>query len=73
MSKSAAIITERLRIIPYSEEFLTERYIGWLNDPDVMRYSEGRFGKHTAASCKKYIKSSENSPNYLWAVVENNP
>lgn len=70
---TAPIITKRLRIVSYSEEYLTDRYVGWLNDPEIMRYSEGRFKRHTVESCREYIRSFENTPSHLWAITLKEP
>ena len=73
MAESPTIETERLRIIPFSEQHLTARYVGWLNDPDVVRYSDQRFRKHTVASCSEYWQSFAGAPNYFWAIVAREP
>ncbi len=70
MAITGIIDTARLRIIPFSEEYLTQDYVGWLNDPEVVRYSEQRFKAHTIESCREYMCSFEGTPNYFWAVVE---
>ncbi len=69
MAKSSIIETPRLRIIPFSEEFLTPRYVSWLNDPEAVRYSDQRFRTHTLESCRNYVESFAGTPNYFWAVT----
>ena len=69
MVQSRIIETARLRILPFSEEFLTPRYVNWLNDPEVVRYSEQRHRFHTLESCREYLKSFLATPNYFWAVI----
>lgn len=63
------IETERLKVVPFSAEYLTERYVSWLNDPDVMRFSDQRFKHHTLESCREYWLSFEGSDNGFWAIV----
>ena len=70
MAKSEDIRTNRLLITPFSERHLTERYVEWLNDSNLMRYSEQRHKIHTIESCRKYMQSFENTPNYFWAIEE---
>ena len=70
MAKSHAIRTRRLLISPFEEGHLTARYVGWLNDPEVVRFSEQRHLKHTLESCHAYWQSFSESPNYFWAVEE---
>jgi ribosomal-protein-alanine N-acetyltransferase len=69
MTKFRIIETARLRIVPFSEEYLTPRYVGWLNDPEVVRYSEQRHHVHSLELCREYMKSFVDTPNYFWAVV----
>lgn len=46
-----------LLISSFREELLTERYVGWLNDPEVVRYSEQRHRAHSLESCFNYFES----------------
>jgi [ribosomal protein S5]-alanine N-acetyltransferase len=46
MAKPFRIKTKRLLIVPFSEKHLQEKYVGWLNDKELMRYSEQRHKKH---------------------------
>jgi ribosomal-protein-alanine N-acetyltransferase len=62
------IATSRLRVVPFSEGHLTERYVAWLNDPEVVRYSEQRHCQHTMESCREFVTSFRDSPNLLWAI-----
>lgn len=73
MAESPIIQTPRLRIIPFSEKYLTPRYVGWLNDPMVVRYSEQRHKKHTLESCRQYLRSFADTPHYFWAMTAINP
>ncbi len=71
MVDTPRIDTPRLSLVPFEETFLSERYVGWLNDPDVVRYSEQRHRRHTIESCRRFIASFEDGPSHLWAIVEN--
>jgi RimJ/RimL family protein N-acetyltransferase len=73
MVESPIIETPRLCIIPFSEKYLTPRYIGWLNDPDVVRYSEQRHRSHSLESCSQYWQSFANTPHYFWAITAIDP
>lgn len=73
MAKSPVIETERLQIISFSEEHLTDRYVAWLNDPEVVRFSQQRFRKHTIESCREYWRSFEGTSNFFWAIVARDP
>ena len=65
---------ERLRgkhvlLEPFSDRYLTEDYVGWLNDPSVMRYSEQRHRHHSLDTCEAFVASFDTSPHQLWAIV----
>lgn len=69
MATSRVLETPRLRMEPFSASHLTDRYVGWLNDPDVVRFSEQRHRTHTMESCRAYLASFAGTPHYFWAVV----
>ncbi|MFC1883613.1 GNAT family N-acetyltransferase [Thermodesulfobacteriota bacterium] len=73
MAWSGIISTGRLLIEPFSEKHLSQRYVNWLNDPDVVRFSEQRFKSHTLDSCREYMHSFEGTPNFFWACVSLDP
>lgn len=73
MAKSSVIDTERLRIEPFSSQHLTERYVAWLADPEVVRFSEQRNDRHTFETCCAYMNSFSETPNFFWALVEKDP
>jgi ribosomal-protein-alanine N-acetyltransferase len=73
MARSPILETTNLRIVPFSEEFLTERYVGWLNDLEVVRFSQQRNRTHTLASCRDYLASFDGTPNHFWAIVSRDP
>lgn len=59
---------DELRIVPFESRHFTDRYISWLNDPEVVRYSEQRHIKHTRDTCQRYIESFHNTSNQLLAI-----
>ena len=73
MAENPSIETPNLRIIPFSEKYLTPRYVSWLNDPEVVRYSEQRHRKHTLESCRQYWQSFIDSPHFFWAITTIDP
>jgi RimJ/RimL family protein N-acetyltransferase len=63
------IETDRLLLEPFdAERHLTPRYVSWLNDPQVVRYSEQRHVSHTLASCREYAESFRGTPGFFWAI-----
>jgi ribosomal-protein-alanine N-acetyltransferase len=70
MAVSPVIEALRVRVVPFVvEEHLTPRYVGWLNDPAITRFSEQRLRSHSLASCLEYARSFEGTPHHFWAVV----
>lgn len=62
--------TERLVLEPFADSHLTERYVSWLNDPEIVRFSEQRHRTHTLESCRDFISTFAGTPNGLWAIRE---
>lgn len=58
----------RVLLRPQHVGEVTDDYIGWLNDPVLMRYSNQRFVHHDRASCLRFINSFEGSDNLLLSV-----
>jgi len=63
------IVTARLRIERFGEKHLTDAYVGWLNDPEVVRFSDQRFRVHTRDSCRHYLESFAGTANLFLALT----
>lgn len=70
MSLLSEIRTQRLLIVPFSESHLTDRYVSWLNNPEIVRYSEQRHRKHDIATCRAYFETMVESDNFFCAIEE---
>ena len=57
-----------VRLEPFSSQHLTPRYLGWLNDPETVRYSEQRHTTHSFDSCAAYRENLK-SPHKFWAIM----
>ncbi len=68
MNSPEIIKTKRLLLEPFSKKHLTQVYVDWLNDLEVVCFSEQRHHKHTLESCRKYIDSYSGTPNCIWAI-----
>lgn len=53
---------------PFMEFDIDDSYIGWLNDPDVVRFSNQRFLSHDRGSCLRYLASFEGTENLFMNV-----
>ena len=58
----------RVFIVPFSEDHLTARYVGWLNDPETTRYSELRHRRHSLETCRQYLESVRASGHFFGAI-----
>ncbi|GGA11901.1 hypothetical protein GCM10010923_23210 [Blastomonas marina] len=52
----------------FGADDVSEAYIGWLNNPEVTRFSNQRFRTHDRASCEAYLASFEGSDNLFVSV-----
>jgi [ribosomal protein S5]-alanine N-acetyltransferase len=53
---------------PFDRSDITPKYISWLNDPVVVRYSNQRHIQHTKESCASYLNSFGNSENMFLSI-----
>lgn len=65
---SAVITGERLYLCPFTESDITADYIRWLNDPEVVRFSNQRFRRHDEKSCLDYLRTFADSDNLFLAI-----
>ena len=59
---------EKVTLRPFGSGDITEAYIGWLNDPEVTRFSNQRFRRHTRESCEEYLASFAGTRNLFVSV-----
>ncbi|MBY4893450.1 GNAT family N-acetyltransferase [Rhodobacteraceae bacterium N5(2021)] len=59
-----------VRLVPFGDRHLTDTYVGWLNTPELVRFSEQRHRSHDLDSCRAYVASFATGPNLLWAVED---
>lgn len=53
---------------PFLETNITPAYLGWLRDPQLMKFSNQRFRQHDEASCLAYLASFKDSDNLFMAI-----
>lgn len=59
---------QKVLLKPFCLEDITDRYIAWLNDPEVVRFSNQRFIMHDRASCLRYLDSFFGTDNLFLSV-----
>ena len=51
------------------ENHITNSYVKWMNDYEVVKYTEQKYKKHTIADIKKFVKEKINSPtDFLYGI-----
>ena len=68
MIQAEKIVSDHLQLVPFGKQHLSPRYVAWLNDAEVVKFSDQRFRKHTLETCRDYWLSFEGSPNCFWAI-----
>ncbi|MEI7707621.1 MAG: GNAT family protein [Chlorobium sp.] len=56
---------EKVLLRPFTQADIDDRYIGWLNDPAVVRLSNQRFRKHDRESSMRYLSSFSGTGNFF--------
>ncbi|MCG9094393.1 GNAT family N-acetyltransferase [Laribacter hongkongensis] len=54
---------------PFLPADVTTEYVGWLNDPEVVRFSNQRFRHHSPSSCQDYVASFDGSPHRFLKIL----
>lgn len=55
-------------LVPFSERHITSRYVSWLNDPEIVRFSELRHAAHTLDECRQYFQGVREQGHPFWAI-----
>ncbi|MGQ3039885.1 MAG: GNAT family N-acetyltransferase [Brevundimonas sp.] len=58
----------KVSLEPFVRDHITPAYISWLNDPEVVRFSNQRFATHSEVSAATYLKSFEGSSNSFMLI-----
>ena len=56
--------------MPFGADDITDDYIGWLNDPQVVRFSNQRFHRHSPETCQKYLSSFMGTNHWFLKIVD---
>lgn len=55
---------------PFQESDITPAYLGWLNNYQVVRYSNQRFIQHTVKTSRQYLATFTGSANHFLAICD---
>lgn len=54
---------------PFLAADVTPEYVSWLNDSQVVRFSNQRFRQHSLSSCLDYVSSFHGAPNRFLKIL----
>lgn len=60
----------RLYLSCFTQGHVNTSYICWLNDPNVVKYSNQRFISHTSETCLQYLQTFVGTHNRFYAIEE---
>ena len=60
---------ERVSIKLFTDKDITEDYISWLNDPEVVKFSNQRFKTHNNHTSNAYLKSINNMDAIMLKII----
>src|SRR5687768_8774583 len=67
--ESALLLRGRhVTLQPFTEADIGPDYLGWLNDRELMKFSNQRFRTHSADSCRAYVAGFPGSGNLFIAI-----
>ena len=64
------VFSERITIRQFEPTDITPAYLEWLNDPDLMAFSNQRFATHSKKSSSRYLKKFRGTANKFLALDE---
>lgn len=60
----------RLRLRGMASGDAAPDYLRWMNDPEIVRYTESRFAKYTSDDIARYISAMQADPDSLLLAIE---
>jgi [ribosomal protein S5]-alanine N-acetyltransferase len=60
--------TKRLQLTPFGPAHVSDTYVGWLNNPALMSFSQHGGRVHSKTSCRAYAASFDHTSRCLWAI-----
>ena len=65
----ATLVGHQFKLVPLTEEHITARHIGWLNNPEVNRFLEVRFVRQSRETVLAYVRSFYgDTEKYIWGI-----
>ena len=61
-------LTQGIRIVEFNINHITKNYVDWLNDKEVVKFSEQRHKLHSLETCLDYYNSQKLTDNLFLAI-----
>jgi len=68
MNINCTLLSKDIRVVDFTSKHITKNYISWLNDKEVVKYSEQRHAFHNLDTATKYFFEKHNSNDYFLAI-----
>ncbi len=69
ISRAPDLGSAELRLAHLSADMVSDRYVQWMNDPEVVRYTESRFSEHSQDRLESFVRAIETDPlSIMWAI-----
>jgi ribosomal-protein-alanine N-acetyltransferase len=70
LKRAPDLAAGRIKLTHLSAEFVSDRYVDWMNDYEIVKYTESRFAEHTSQSIEQFVNITENDINTVaWAIT----
>lgn len=70
MAQAPTLAGPLVSLLPLGLEHVTDVYVGWLNDYEVVRHTEARYAPHTIDGVRAYVSVNLDSADaILWRIV----
>ena len=63
--------TERFLLRPLTEADVGQKYLSWMQDPEVVRWLNSRFRSHNIRSCKTFVSRHDNKSSFHLGIFAN--
>jgi len=68
-NKSKALHARDIDLVPATQADVSEKYIGWLHDDEVVKYLEVKYQNRSKAALEAYIRDVEKNPNQFFYFI----
>lgn len=62
--------SDNLYFVNFERKHISDIYLSWLNDAEIVKYSELRHSKHDFNTAVEYLNSMNNSSNEFLAMIQ---